>query len=94
MAIVVPIICVTLIAVGIVCLMKYCHNLKMKDLKETLNPFKALNTFSGAPWENNINGPGETELLAGTRVRPVGDSTLRDFRGGVEESLTSGSGSG
>ena len=88
-AIVLPVAGVAILAVLILCLMKRCHNIKMKNLKATLNPFREA--LSGAPWDTNLNG--EAELLEGIRFRPVGDSTLRDLRG-EEESFTSGSGSG
>ena len=89
LAIGLPVAAVAMLAVLILCIMKRCHNIKMKNLKATLNPFREV--LAGAPWDTNLNG--DAELLEGIRFRPVGDSTLRDLRG-EEESLTSGSGSG
>ena len=90
MAIALPVAFVTILAILILCIMKYRHNIKMKNLKATLSPLREA--LGGAPWDNNLNG--ETELLDGVRFRPVGDSTLRDKWGVEESSLTSGSGSG
>ena len=89
----IPIVCLGLISALIISIMKYCHNMKMNDLKAKFNPLKV----PFVPWDrttqSNMSGPGgDTELL-GTRVRPVGDSTLREF-GGLEDAMTSGSGSG
>ena len=83
-AIILPVAAVAILAVLIVCIMKRCHNIKMKSLKAS---FKEA---FGAGALDNLNG--EAEIADGIRFRPVGDSTLRAF--GAEDSLTSGSGSG